>query len=574
MRPLARLMVAAGSLGLLFPAMTFAKPSNQDVAELVVVNGDVRTADPAKAHATAFAVRDGRFVRIGSDQEVRKLVGPRTKVVDAAGRTVIPGMIDGHTHLFMGSDLVAGVDLSYIPDKKTWLKKIKERSDQLPPGEWLVGGGWDHTLAEGVLPTKEDIDSVVPDRPVFLVDIDAHTHWANSLALKMAGITAKTPVPPGSEIVVDPKTGEPTGIFLENGAAELIMRQPGLQKTEARRLNGLRQTIAYANSLGVTGAHDMAGRETLMDYLKLAENGELNMRVWYGQFTDDPKMIPQAVADRAEVDRKMAALPITRTKGPVLKFGYIKTIIDGVLSTRTAVLEKPYSDMPGWKGELFRSQADLEGMIAAANGAGFPISIHAIGDGAVDITLNGFANAQKPVPGGLKNRIEHIEVIKPEDLMRFKKLGVVASMQPNHATGTIGKYITDRIGTEREPWAYVWEKMLTNKIPLVFGSDWPTSPLSPLTQINDAVFRESPFGLGNGPWHPENAVNFDQALFAYTQAGADMTPWTKEIGSITSGKWADFVILDAKLPTPLDRSIRQRHVQATYLAGKPVYEKK
>ncbi|MBK6674441.1 MAG: amidohydrolase [Proteobacteria bacterium] len=567
------LILAAGAVGLALAGTALAQAPTDSAADLVLVNGDVRTADPAMGRATAFAVRAGRFVKIGSDADVRNLVGPGTQVVDGAGRTVVPGMIDGHTHLAMGSDLVAGVDLSYIPDKKTWLRKIKERSDQLPPGEWLVGGGWDYTLGEGVLPTKEDIDSVVPDRPVFLQDIDAHSHWANSLALKMAGITARTPVPPGSEIVVDPKTGEPTGILKESGAAELILRQPGLRKTEQRKLDGLRQTIAYANSLGVTGVHDMADRENLFDYLKLAEKGELNIRIWYGQFTDNPKLIPQAVRDRADVDRKLDRLPTARTQGPTLKFGYIKSIVDGVLSTRTAVLEKPYSDTPGWKGELFRSQADLESLIMAANGAGFPVSVHAIGDAAVNVTLNAYANVRKPLAGGLQNRIEHIEVIDPDDVMRFARLGVVASMQPNHATGTIGKYITERIGAEREHWAYVWQKMIANRVPLVFGSDWPTSPMSPLTQINDAVFRESPFGLGNGPWHAENAVTFDQALFAYTQAGANMTPWAKEIGSITVGKWADFVVLDGTLPAPLDRSVRQRHVQSTYLAGKRVFEK-
>ena len=573
MRRLTRLLLAAGTCCLVGLGACTDKRADA-AADLVLVNGDIRTVDPGQAQATAFAVKDGRFIKVGSDGEVRALVGPATKIVDAAGRTVVPGMIDGHTHFAMGSDMVAGVDLSYIADKKTWLKKIKERSDQLPAGEWLVGGGWDYTLGEGVLPTKEDIDSVVRDRPVFLQDIDGHSHWANSIALKMAGITAKTPVPPGSEIVIDPKTGEPTGILKEGGASELIMRQPGMQKTEAKRLDALRQTIAYANRMGLTGAHDMAGREALFDYLKLAEKGELNIRVWFGQFTNAPKDIPQAVADRSRVDQQLAALPVSKTKGPTLKFGYIKTIIDGVLSTRTAVLEQPYSDMAGWKGELFRSQADLEGMIAATNGAGFPMAVHAIGDAGVHTVLNAYQNARKPLPAGLHNRIEHIEVLEPADLMRFKTLDVVASMQPNHATGTIGKYIRERIGAEREPWAYVWKKMLVNQIPLVFGSDWSTSPLSPLTQINDAVFRESPFGLGNGPWYPENAVSFDEALHAYTQAGANMTPWAKEIWSITTGKWADFVVLDAKLPTPLDRSIRQRHVQATYLAGKPVFEKK
>lgn len=556
-------------------AVTVSGPAlaQAQVADLILVNGDVRTSDPAHPQAQAFAVKDGRFMALGSDADIRKLAGPSTKVVDAGGVTVTPGFIDGHTHLTGGVDMVQGVDLSYIPDKATWLKKIAERSAQLPPGEWLVGGGWDYTLGEGVYPTKEDIDSVVKDRPVYLQDIDGHSHWANSKALELAGITAKTPVPPGGEIVLDPKTGEPTGI-LKEGANDLFDNLPGLRKGDAERREGLRQTIKYANSLGLTGAHDMAGRDDLFDYLSLAEKGDLTVRIWFGQFSSDPADIPQAVNDRAAIDRALAAAPATRQWGPTLKFGYIKSIIDGVLSTHTAVMAADYSDRAGWRGEPFRTQAELEAIIGTANKAGFPMAVHAIGDGGVHTVLNAYEKAAAPLPAGLHNRIEHIEVILPPDIARFKSLGIVASMQPNHATGTIGKYITERVGPARENYAYVWQKMLQTGTPVVFGSDWATSPLSPLTQVNDAVFRESPFGLGNGPWHPENAVSFDQALFAYTQAGANMTPWASEIGSITPGKWADFVLIDGKLATPLDRTIRQRSVRATYLAGKPVYEKK
>jgi predicted amidohydrolase YtcJ len=538
-------------------------------ADTIVLNADIRTADPAKPAAQALAVRQGRFLAVGTNAEVQALAGKETQVIDAKGATLTPGFIDGHTHLAMGSDMVSGVDLSYIPDKATWLKKIAERSAQLPPGEWLVGGGWDYTLAEGKLPTKEDIDSVVRDRPVYLQDIDGHSHWANSKALELAGITAKTKVPAGGEIVLDPKTGEPTGI-LKEGANAPFANLPGLQKSEAKRRDALLQTMRYVNSKGITGIHDMAGRQELMDYLALAEKGNLTVRVWYGQFSNDTKDVVQAVADRSMIDHRLAGK--TTAVGPVLKFGYIKTIIDGVLSTHTAVMVDDYSDKPGWKGEPFRTQEELEGIVAAANGSGFPISIHAIGDGGVRTALDAFQEAAKPLP--LRNRIEHVEIIEPADVTRFKTLNIVASMQPNHATGTIGKYITERVGPEREKWAYVWKAMLNKGVSVVFGSDWSTSPLSPLTQINDAVFRESPFGLGNGPWHPENAVSFDEALTAYTQAGADMTPWGAQIGSITPGKWADFVILDGTLPQPLDRSIRQRSVRSTYFAGKSVFEKK
>lgn len=315
----------------------------------------------------------------------------------------------------------------------------------------------------------------------------------------------------------------------------------------------------------------MSDLAAVHDYAALVADKKMPLRVWYGFFEGDPKKIAAAVNDRRAVDKISSESGEQEKKGPLLKLGYTKSVMDGVLSTRTAYLHQDYSDQKGWKGKPFETKEQLAAAIRASNENGFPTAVHAIGDGSVSLVLDAFAEAS--VPRAQPNRIEHIEVVETSDIKRFKDLGVVASMQPNHATGTIGKYITERIGENREPRAYVWHSMLEAGVPLVFGSDWPTSPLSPLTQINDAVFRESPFGLGNGPWHPEQAVSFDQALFSYTQAGANMTPWGNQIGSISVGKWADFVVIDGSLPDPLDRSIRQRKVEATYLAGNEVYRK-
>ncbi|AHK46701.1 MULTISPECIES: amidohydrolase [unclassified Ensifer] len=539
-------------------------------ADLIAVNGDVRTVDPNTPRVEAFAVEGGKFVAVGTSAEIRSLADDKTTVLDLGGKTVTPGFIDGHTHLTSGTDYVTGVDLSYIPDKETWLKKIKEADERLPPGVWITGGGWDYTLKEGKLPTKEDIDAVVKDRPVVLRDIDFHSIWVNTKALEIGGVTAKSEVPAGGEVVVDAKTGEPTGILLE-GAGDLITnKKPAYSDKE--RAEALLQTVKFANSVGLTGVHDMSSIAAVYDYLKLVEDKNLSLRVWYGFFEDKAANIPAAAKDREAVDSRVAASGETKVKGPLLTVGYAKSVVDGVLSTHTAYLLENYSDRTGWKGEPFQSEADLSALIKAANDNGFPTAVHAIGDAGVQMTLNAFEKGQSP--GKYPNRVEHIEIISPPDIERFKKLGIVASMQPNHATGTIGKYITERVGHERENHAYVWKSMLQHKVPVVFGSDWATSPLSPLTQINDAVFRESPFGLGDGPWHPEQAVTFDEALFAYTQAGANMTPWANEIGSISTGKWADFVVLDAKLPDPVDRSIRKRHVEATYVAGTEVYRAK
>lgn len=544
------------------------------IADLIVENADIRTADPGQPKAQAFAIKGGRFLAIGSTDDIAAHKGAATKTVDAGGATITPGFVDSHTHLAAGSDLVVGVDLSYVPEKSVWLQRIAKRSAELPPGEWLIGGGWDYTLGEGKYPTKEDIDSVVPDRPVFLGDIDFHSAWANSKALEMAGITADTKAPVGGTIALDPETGEPTGI-LKEGAMGLIQRLPGLQKDEAQRRAALLQSVRYANSLGITSVHDMDRGAGVEDYLALAEAGDLSVRVWYGKFigrTAGTDAVAKAAAERAMINQRMAASALNQQQGPTFTFGYLKMMIDGVLSTHTAVMAEPYSDRPGFKGEPFTSQENMERVVAAGNAADFPIAIHAIGDGAVDMVLDAYENAAvKALPA--PNRIEHLEVARPNTAARMRALNVVASMQPNHATGTIGKYINDRIGDERENHAYIWKDMLKGGVQLVLGSDWPTSPLGPLTQINDAVFRESPFGLGDGPWHAENALSFDEALRGFTQSGADITAWADEIGSITAGKWADFVILDGALPTPLDRSIRQRSVVATYLAGKAVYEK-
>lgn len=537
-------------------------------ADLIIVNGDVRTVDLKKPKVQAFAIDDGKFAAIGSNDEIRALADSETKIIDAGGKTVTPGFIDGHTHLTSGTDMVVGVDLSYIPDKKTWLEKIKEADARLPKGAWLTGGGWDYTLGEGKLPTKEDLDAVVPDRVVILRDIDFHSVWVNSKALEVGAVTAKSKVKEGGQVLLNDK-GEPSGILLE-GAGDLVEKHRPVA-TDSERREGLLETLKFANSVGITAVNDMSDLGAVHDYAALVADKKMSLRVWYGFFEGDPKKIAAAVADRDAVDKISADSGEQEKKGPLLKLGYTKSVMDGVLSTRTAYLHEDYSDQKGWKGKPFETKEQLAAAIRASNENGFPTAVHAIGDGSVGLVLDAFAEAS--VARAQPNRIEHIEVVETSDIKRFKDLGVVASMQPNHATGTIGKYITERIGENREPRAYVWHSMLQAGVPLVFGSDWPTSPLSPLTQINDAVFRESPFGLGNGSWHPEQAVSFDQALFSYTQAGANMTPWGDQIGSISVGKWADFVIIDGTLPDPLDRSIRQRKVEATYLAGKEIYRK-
>jgi predicted amidohydrolase YtcJ len=483
------------------------------------------------------------------------------------GATVLPGLIDGHVHLGSGYSLMRGVNLYGIADKKQWFDMIAAKAAELPPGSWIVGGRWDHTLSPGAeLPTKEELDAVAPDHPVALGDVDGHSTWVNSLALELAGVDASTPAPQGGEIVHDPQTGEPTGILLESAGGLVRSKVPPLSDEE--RLETLKKTLAFARSLGLTGSHDMSG--PVEDYAVLAERGELAFRIWFGAYTESPEEAAELAERRDSIASRMAAAAPAGKFGPMLQLGYAKIGLDGVLSTRTALLLEPYADSPGETGLPNLSQQELDALVAAGNSHGFPVAIHAIGDLAVRMSLDAFEAS--PVKPPLPNRIEHIEVIDPEDVGRFAQLGVLASMNPHHCITGIDKYNTARVGKERAEWMFAWNKLQRAGATLVFGTDWATAPLNPLEQFYAAVLREKPGGGPAGGWQPESKVSFQDALFAYTQAPADAAGWGDQIGSITPGKWADFVVLDATLPDPLDRSILERRVRSTYIGGRPAYE--
>ncbi|WOJ97054.1 amidohydrolase [Congregibacter brevis] len=570
-------IMAAARIAVLSSVAAYVGVANVSMAmaaaEIIVVNGDVRTVDPDTPRVEAFAIENKRFTAVGSNADIRALADSNTKIIDAAGRTVTPGLIDSHSHMDGNAPVVAGVDLAYVVDKEEWLRLIKEADERLDEGEWLTGGYWDHTLSDGEYPTRQMLDSVVSDRPIFLSHIDGHYGWVNSLALEMNGVTADTPVPAGGEIVLDPESGEPTGILLEG--AMRVVRDHIPARSDAKRREGLAQMQQYANSFGITGLHQMRG---LDDYLHIVENGDPTIRVWYGHFglSMNPDTWDQTLDSVLEItddtNRRVKLSNKESDTGPLLQAGFVKLINDGVLSAHTAVLMEDYHDRPNWRGEYITKPQDLAELVRRTTEKGMPVAIHSIGDAAVSASLDAIeASKDNAVP--VPNRIEHIEILDPADIPRFKELGVVASMQPNHCTNAIG-YVPTRVGEARENRAYVWQSMLDGGAHLVFGADYPTSPLSPLMQINDAVFRESPFGFNEGmSWHPEESVKFDDALHAYTQAGADITPWKDEIGSISVGKWADFVVLSGKVPEPMNESFRSLVVDHTYFAGREVYKR-
>lgn len=545
--------------------LTAQLTANPDV---IVINADVRTSDKSNGRASAFAVKDSKFIAVGNTEGILSMAGDSTKIIDANGSTVVPGFIDSHTHLSSGAKIVTGINLSEIREKAVWLEMIKERVKTMQPGEWLLGGRWDYTFENKGYPTRWELDAVAPNNPVALSDIDGHSMWVNTMAIELSGIEADSEVPMGGQIVLN-EEGVPTGILLE-GAMELVWQNESYVRDSDLARNEIEQVIDYATSLGITSVHDMSSRIELNKYKELAADQKLNLRIFWGEHskfsqeddsTNQNNLIYQLIDQYKVHDDEF---------GPMIEYGFIKYVIDGVLSTHTAALVDPYTDRPDVIGEPFYIQNELNFLVKRANSLGMPVAIHAIGDRGVQMALNAFEFSDHL---NLANRVEHVEVIQPGTVERFRELNVTASMQPNHGTGVIGKYITPRIGSEREKFAYVWNDFLKGGVRLALSSDFATSPFSPLVQLFDAVFRESPSGLYDGAWYPEQRISFDEALYAYTQIGADLSGWGEEIGSITKGKWADFVILDQRLNDPVGRELKDTLVSSTFFAGKEVYSK-
>ena len=491
--PTLLLAVAAGCAG----------PTEREPADLVVRGGAIHTADARKPVAEALAVRDGRFVFVGDAREAESWIGEATDVIELGGRAVIPGLIDGHVHLESGLSLIRGVDLTGIADRDEWMRRIAARAAELGPGAWIVGGRWDHTLSGGEFPSIEELDPVTPENPVVLSDIDGHTAWANSLALEIAGVDAATPDPPGGRILRY-ASGDPTGILLETAGGLVEAHVPPLSSDEEREI--MRQTFRAAARLGLTGVHTMAGLDRIPAYVGFAAAGELPLRVWYGAFGTEDRV---GELSAARDDARSALATVTAERGPTFEVGYAKLMADGVLSARTAALLAPYADAPDESGFMVTEFDDLAAAVTRIHEAGFPVAIHAIGDRAVRVSLDAFGHAAGTgARPALADRIEHIEVLDPEDASRFEELGVLASFNPHHCITGIDVYNTDRLGEARAAWSFAWGAVRDAGATLVFGSDWATAPLDPLRQLYAATVREKPAGGPPGGWYPEQRVSW------------------------------------------------------------------
>jgi len=548
-------------LSLLAMAAFLAAAPAGPPADLVVVSARIWTGDPARPEAQALAVRGDRIVAVGSDAEVGAMKGPKTVVVDGRGRRVVPGFIDCHTHMSgAGFDLLA-VDLQHARDPAEFTRLVGAYAARQPPGVWLTDGIWDQTQWNPpVLPTKALLDPATGDRPTCLSRQDGHMVVCNSVALRLAGVTAATPDPPGGVIVRD-GNGEPTGV-LKDAAADLVwkVRPP---RTPAEMAAALRTAMKNAARYGVTSVQDLPGGDgDVPAWAALRDAGDLTVRVNYR-----PLLVEW---------QKAKALQTSMKNDEWLRIGGVKAFMDGSLGSGTAAMFEGFTDEPGNRG-VFAAEAiplsSMEERISAADAAGLQVEVHAIGDRANHEILNIFERVEKANgPRDRRFRVEHAQHLLPADIPRFAALGVIASMQPYHAVDD-GRWADKRLGPERSKTSYAWRSLLDAKATLAFGSDYDVAPISPILGIAAAVTRRTIDGKNPNGWVPAQRIGVEEALRAYTVSAAYAAFEEKDKGSLAPGKLADFVVLAADPLRVPPGELEKIEVDTTVVGGRTVYSR-
>jgi predicted amidohydrolase YtcJ len=553
------LLVLAAFLG--FVALAAARPP--EPAELVLRNAAVYTVDGARSWAEAVAVSKGRIVFVGANASASPWIGKSTKVMDLAGKMVLPAFHDSHVHPVSGGVEALECDLNGLPTQAAIVEKIKSYAAANPKATWIRGGGWDLTIFPDGNPSKELLDSIVPDRPAYLSASDGHSVWVNSKALKFAKVTKATPDPPYGRIERD-ASGQPSGTLRED-AADLV-RKHLPKRTAKENADGLAEGLRIANSLGLTSLVEAsASEEDLEAYATLDAQGKLTAHVLASLYVDTDKgtaEVPKLIALRTKYGRGLV-----RTNA-------VKIFADGVLETRTASVLEPYVGFPNDRGKPNLQPAAFQALATALDKEGFQIHVHAIGDRAIRDTFDALEAARK-ANGARDSRhhIAHIELFDPADIPRFRKLGAIANFQPLWANGD--KYITEltepKLGAERSRWLYPVGSVLASGGEFAFGSDWSVSSMNPLEGMQVAVTRRQP-SEGPGPaWIPEERISLPDAIAAYTIRGAYLDFSEKETGSIETGKLADLVVIDKNLFEIPPAEIYKAKVVLTLLGGKEIY---
>ena len=548
---------------LLFAMLTPSSAQSPSLApDLIILNAAIRTMDDAKPTAEAVAVSGNRIAAVGSTADVRKLAGPKTRLVDAGGKSVVPGFNDAHVHWLTGGFSITNVNLREARSPEEFARRIGDFAKTLPKGRWILEGSWDHENWPGTpLPTRHIIDAVTPEHPVFVNRLDGHMGLANSLALKLAGVTKETKEVPGGLIVRD-ASGEPTGL-LKDAAMSLVERVVPPPSWD-EKLAAARAATEHAARLGVTSIQDMSAGDDVGLYQYLHERGELKTRI-YGM--------------RSIVSWEV--LGKTGVRGAFgnewLRIGGLKGFADGSLGSTTAFFFAPYADAPNTRGLLF-DQMLPEGImlqrVEAADKRGLHVMIHAIGDEANFQILEIFKQvAEKNGPRDRRFRIEHAQHVRLADIKRFGSQKVIASMQPYHCADD-GRWCNKRIGPERSKGTYAFRSLLDTGAVLAFGSDWTVAPLNPMEGLKAAVTRQTLDGKNPNGWVPEQKITLEEAIRAYTVGSAYAEFQDHLKGSLTPGKLADLVLLDCDIFKTDPAQIDQVKVTMTVVDGKVVWEGK
>jgi predicted amidohydrolase YtcJ len=542
-------------------ALTCLSAQTKPAADLIITNAKVWTVDKSHPTAEAVAALGNRIVAVGSNADVEHWRGPSTRVIDATHKLLLPGFDDAHVHFVSGGSQLDAVELNDATSPQEFARRIGEQAKRTSKGAWVLGGDWDETKwTPATLPTKELIDPISPDTPVFVTRYDGHASLANSLALRLAGVTASTPDPPGGVIVRDAQ-GNPTGVLKDAATAYVDNVIP--EMSHDQRVHAVQRALAHAASLGVTSVQDMnPSYADISVYAEMLRRGELTTRIYAAPLV-------------TQVDDQIKLGLGHAFGGPYLRIGGVKSYADGSLGSGTAYFFEPFTNQPNNRGLLSDAMQPLSLMrdrMMRADATGLQLCTHAIGDQGISIILDLYTEIVKAHgEADRRFRIEHAQHMAAKDFDRFKQLKVIASMQPYHAIDD-GRWAEERIGHDRASRTYAFRTFLNHGVRLAFGTDWNVAPLNPMLSVYAAVTRATLDGKNPNGWFPEQKLTVAETVEAYTMGSAYAEFQDKDKGSITPGKLADMVILSDDIFTIDPVKIRDVKVVKTMVGGKLVYD--
>jgi predicted amidohydrolase YtcJ len=548
-------------LGLALATPLLAQRPATAPADLIVTNARIYTVDDAHPLASALTVRDGRIQFVGSEREALTLRGPSTQMVDAQGKTIVPGIVDAHAHLLGLGFTLSDIQLFDTRSYEQVVQTVAARLGSEPAGRWVRGRGWDQNKwGDTRFPTHEALSRISPNNPVVLTRVDGHAILVNAAALKAAGITAATQDPSGGRIERFPN-GEPTGVFVDNAKALVERFVPPPSKADIREAT--LAAIKEAQKYGLVGVHDAGEPKNVIDiFEEMAKAGEFGLRN-YVMVSDDS----------AAEAHYFARGPQSALYDGRIWIRAIKLYSDGALGSRGAALLDPYADDPKNSGLLLSAPAHIQDVATRGLRAGFQVNTHAIGDRGNRVVLDAYEAALNAVPtADHRFRIEHAQVLNFADIPRFAKLGVIPSMQAVHQASDMN-WVPRRIGYERSLGAYAWRSLLNTGVIIPNGSDMPVERVNPLYSFHAAVARADDNDWPPGGWLPQEKMTREEALKSITIWPAVAAFQEQVMGSITPGKYADFVILDQDIMRVREDEILKTGVIATYLGGKAVYQR-